>query len=486
MKFRQHVWGLAVASLLGGCSVVSDFNECSAGSECASGVCDNGICADTTTCTSASECADTEICVRGACIALKAGCTAAQALENRESEMIYVGSLMPLSGRNAEKGQATDLGVTVAFAQVNQSANGVNGAKIGQITCDTLNDVEVAVEQGNYLSTELGLAAVIGSISSSETLAVAQQVTVPGDTLLISPASTAPSITAIDSGKDLVFRTIPSDVLQAPALASLIEQRGYASIAVLAVNSTYGEGLLGALLTALPPSATQTDVFKTLRYDVQEGSLVTETLVEDATQLFVTEGFAPEAIVVLGSVEGQQLIFALDSLFATDNAPDWVLTDAARDAGLLDAAKFGAVHPRIVGTSPQSTQSPQFQQFQVRYEGAGAFGARDFPFADRAYDAAMLVALALNAVDTPADTNGTALSGVLKRVSSGAQYEASGDLLSASATLRNGDSIDYLGASGAVDFDAAGDVKSAIESWTIEEGKFVSGAVLIDADGNLP
>jgi len=67
------------------------------------------------------------------------------------------------------------------------------------------------------------------------------------------------------------------------------------------------------------------------------------------------------------------------------------------------------------------------------------------------------------------------------RLSSGTEFAPGDDLSTALAPLRDGDSIDFQGASGDVDFDAKGDVFNAIELWGIAESgdEFESLEILI-------
>ena len=83
--------------------------------------------------------------------------------------------------------------------------------------------------------------AVVGALSSGVTIAAANAVTIPKETLLISGASTAPSITVLEDG-DFVFRTTPSDASQGVILARLAREQGFNRIGVMYLNNAYGEG----------------------------------------------------------------------------------------------------------------------------------------------------------------------------------------------------------------------------------------------------
>ena len=76
------------------------------------------------------------------------------------------------------------------------------------------------------------------------TLAVSS-VTIPNEVVLISPASTAPSIPALNDN-DYVFRTVVSDEIQGVVLGRLAILLNYKKVAVSYVNNDYGKGLAEA------------------------------------------------------------------------------------------------------------------------------------------------------------------------------------------------------------------------------------------------
>jgi branched-chain amino acid transport system substrate-binding protein len=80
---------------------------------------------------------------------------------------------------------------------------------------------------------------VIGPFASGSTLAVVPRVR-ESEALLISPASTAPSLSGIAPN---VFRTCPSDTEEAKVVAHAIRERSIKSVAVLYIRNEYGEQL---------------------------------------------------------------------------------------------------------------------------------------------------------------------------------------------------------------------------------------------------
>ena len=58
------------------------------------------------------------------------------------------------------------------------------------------------------------MTAIVGGFCTGETIGGAKTAGIPGDVVMISPASTAPALTTLDDN-DLVFRTTPSDASRA-------------------------------------------------------------------------------------------------------------------------------------------------------------------------------------------------------------------------------------------------------------------------------
>src|SRR5690606_29904521 len=102
-----------------------------------------------------------------------------------------------------------------------------------------------------HLSETVGAPVVIGPIFSELVLGLAEQAKTSG-TLMISPTATAKTITDLDDD-GLVWRTIPSDVYQANALADrlLALDPAPAKVALVYKDDAYGTLLHNDAVTRL-------------------------------------------------------------------------------------------------------------------------------------------------------------------------------------------------------------------------------------------
>lgn len=393
-------------------------------------------------------------------------CTLAEDVEpDRDEPTLHVGLLLPYTGRNADKADATGKSAQTAFRQINSTHSGIRRTALSVLRCDTEQNSDEATRVADYLVNTLGVQSVIGSISSSETLAVAE-ITIAAGVTMVSPASTSPTLSTLPD-EDLVWRTIASDALQGPALANIVADGGYSNLLVLAVDSAYGQGLFSAFLGAVDDTVN----IEAINYDVDDsGDLDADSLISSVTAVLSDESYQPDAIVVMGSLESQQLIFALDSTFFEDDPEDmrprWILSEAGRDNGLLDD-QYSEVWSRIEGTIIQAPDSPVYDDFELRLKTNYMLEASDHPFADKAYDAAWLLALAHGASAEPLASTGASVAEHLANTARNDAFEPGDDLETALDRVA-GDGLDYQGASGRVDFDpSTGDVQSEISRWVI-------------------
>lgn len=158
----------------------------------------------------------------------------------RPEETIKVGHYASMTGKEATFGISTDNGIRLAVKEIN-AAGGLNGKKIELITYDDKGESKEAGTAVTRLITSDKVAAVLGEVASSLSLAggaVCQQYGTP----MISPSSTNPRVTA---GRDMVFRVCFTDDQQGYALAKFARENLKLSKAAILYDQTqaYSKGL---------------------------------------------------------------------------------------------------------------------------------------------------------------------------------------------------------------------------------------------------
>ena len=158
----------------------------------------------------------------------------------RAQEPIRIGHYGSLTGSEATFGQSTSNGIKLRLQEIND-AGGLNGRKVELIEYDTKGDAREAGAVVTRLVTRDKVAAVLGEVASSLSLAgapVCQANRVP----MITPSSTNPRVTQVG---DYIFRVCFLDDFQGYVAAKFAKDTRKANrVAILQDQSqAYSVGL---------------------------------------------------------------------------------------------------------------------------------------------------------------------------------------------------------------------------------------------------
>lgn len=350
-------------------------------------------------------------------------------------------------------------GAKVAVAQVNTQGGILDGDILTMPSADTTCvDASAASNGADRLINSEGVIGIVGALCSGSTIAAANNVAVPAGVPMISPASTSPALTDLDDN-DQVFRTAPSDAFQGKMLADLLESKGIDEIAITYVNNDYGKGFADALEASFSGfvSANEAHEDGKADYRAELGSLAST-----GTQTLVVLAYADGS----GQTILRQAYEAGD--FTTFVGGDGMVGDTLVDAVGADVLEG------MIATKPGIPEIPGMDAFEEAMT-ALALDPKAV-FAAQAYDAAFLLALAI-------EENGSAtadgLNAALRKVAMAPGEEIlPGEWEKAKGLIAAGKDINYQGASGNHEFDANGDVPGLIVEMTVENGTFVEKGVL--------
>lgn len=368
---------------------------------------------------------------------------------------VKLGALMPMTGDLQAFGENCLNGVLLAIEQIN-AAGGILEREVEVIVGDTQTAAQPAIDAANRLVSIDGVSGIIGALASGNTIPVASSVAAPNGIPMISPASTAPTITDLED-EDFLFRTVPSDAFQGVALADVTRQEGVENLAIIYINNDYGQGLNDSFTEAF--EARGGTITRALPYEPGQASYRGEL------QQLASEG-DPEALVLIGYPENGVTILrqALEEGFFEE----FVFTDGMRSPEV--AEQIGAdILEGSLGVSPQAlTDSNSYELFTTAYEEA--YGELPpTPYIDTSYDAAFVMALAIQKAGT--STDGTAIRDALREVANAPGIEIlPGEWEKAVELIEAGEDIQYLGASGSITFDENGDVAGTFAQWTFQDG----------------
>ncbi|MBK7580565.1 MAG: ABC transporter substrate-binding protein [Myxococcales bacterium] len=414
-----------------------------------------------------------------------------------DDQTIVLGFIGPLSGADISSGVPAWKGVKLALNEFEQSAvglpvkNSTERRRVAVIACDDANDQEAAA---SHLAKTVRAPIIFGPAFSSVTLDIATKVTIPAGSLLFSFSATSPAITDLND-KGLVWRTCPSDALQAIPMAALvtdleseirIEQSIPAGtpirVAMTVLGDAYGTGLANAAsaLIKFNGKAANDNGDNFLRIDYKPDAT------DFSAELQAVTSMNPHIVLLVGTTETVTELFGVLKDDGNALKRYYAISDGGKIQQLLDSVSSNAtLRQRVFGTAPGRTTA-QYQAFKSRFK---AFYANEDPltYAEHAYDAAYLAAYALVATSDVPATGAAANLGLARTVGGVAIPAGPNQLNTAFSALLNQDgAIDYDGVSGPPDFDVnKGEAPADVDVWCINAAnKFASSGQFYNSATN--
>lgn len=209
---------------------------------------------------------------------------------------IKIGAVLPLSGPLAVYGQVCIKGVQLAVKEINE-AGGINGDKIKLFIEDNKGDSAESVAALKKLISINKIEALVGCVTSTNTLAVApiaQKAGIP----LISPTATNIKVTQMG---DYIFRACFIDPFQGQVMANFASKNLKAKTAVIFkdINSDYSEGLADEFVTTFANNGGK--IIGELNYlanDIDFSSQLTKLKSLDADVVFLPGYYNDVAIIL--------------------------------------------------------------------------------------------------------------------------------------------------------------------------------------------
>ncbi|HEY9012353.1 MAG TPA: ABC transporter substrate-binding protein, partial [Devosia sp.] len=365
---------------------------------------------------------------------------------------VKLGILGDLTGPIESLAPPIVAGAQLAFDHVNAQGGILDGGKIVTVTGDSACDPSVAGPAADKLVNTDQVTAFVGAFCTGATVGAATTAGIPGNVVQISPSASAPVLTTLEDN-DLVYRTTPSDAFQGVKLADLLIAKGVKDVALTYVNNDYGKGLA--------------DVFAA-RFAELGGTVSANLAHEDGKADYRAElgqlaGSGSQNLVVLAYISGSGLTI-LQQANESGNFTSYFGGD-----GMIGDALAGANVGNFTATRAGAYAGESATIFTKLATDASIDPAGTY--VPQAYDAGFLLALAVQKNGT-ADRAG--LAAALREVASApGEKILPGEWTKAKELIAAGTDIDYEGAGGPLDFDAAGDVDGVIVEVVWENGAFV-------------
>lgn len=367
---------------------------------------------------------------------------------------IPLGILSDLTGPLASLAGPMLAGTKLAFRHVNEQG-GLLGGTIRSVVGDSQCNPASGGAAGEMLVTRERVVGIVGAYCTGSTIGAANAAGIAGNVVQISPTASSPVLTGL-ADKDLVFRTAASDAYQGTRLADLVLSRGIADAAVIFVNNDYGKGLAEAFAARF--SAIGGRVTGSIAHEEGKASYLGELAQlarGGSTTLVVIAYLSGSGLTILREADAA----GFTHLFGGDG----MIGDAIADAGI---------------SSFSATRAGENRGDAVDAFARLATAAGEDPtaiFAAQSYDAGFLLALA---VQRNGHTGRDGLSAALREVASPpGEKILPGEWDKAVRILSAGGDVDYEGAAGPHDFDAAGDVAGNVVEVAWQNGRFVDAPI---------
>lgn len=372
---------------------------------------------------------------------------------------LRIGTLLPTTGDLASIGQQMVGAVPLLVETVN-ACEGVNGQPVTLIEVDDQTDPRAGAAGMTKLATLDRVAGVVGSFASSVSTA-AVSVAVPNQVMMISPGSTSPVFTEKAKQGDFQgfwARTAPPDTYQALALAQLANQRGFTRVSTVVINNDYGVGFERAFVQAFEElGGTVINKDRPVRYDPKAQTFDTEAAAAFAGN--------PDAVVAVMYAETGSIFLRTAYQRGLAEGVQILLTDGVKSPTFPEQVGRGSdgnfLLAGAIGTVPGSDGQALAEFNQLWAEKKGGTPGE---YAPQAWDAAALLVLAAQASQ---QNTGVGIASKIRDVANAPGVEVT-NVCEGLRLLREGQEINYQGASGNVDIDANGDVVGVYDVWTVQ------------------
>jgi branched-chain amino acid transport system substrate-binding protein len=404
-------------------------------------------------------------------------CTAVVGDDTRD-DAVVLGVLNTTTGDAAALGTAYRNSYQLAYDELRGELPPAPGGKARRplvlVNCTDGGDGATGVKAARHLVDDVQVPGVVGPLFSGVLIRVATEVAVPKGVLVISPTATSDAITDLqDNG--LVWRTPPPDSAGLDALvqlASEYEQRPRAGgeafrLAVVYKGDAFGANLSAALEQRLTlngaPALDPANANNYVKVDYGDPGNATDNPPRYGVAVDELLRVRPHAIFVVGTSEAlNEVIRPVEAGWgslspAPAHRPLYQMTDLGFDPAVKDLVGNDGDFRRRVRGLIAGTSSPLYTAFEQAYNARFATdGTTANGFSAGAYDIMYLLAYSIGAAGDQALSGRVLADGLGKLVGGATAVQVGpGAFEDTFARLAGGETFNFEGASGPLDFNVA-------------------------------
>ncbi|QZP36708.1 ABC transporter substrate-binding protein [Halobaculum magnesiiphilum] len=365
-----------------------------------------------------------------------------------------IGMVDSLTGSLSAFGQRNQRGKDLALADVNEV--GIGGRDLEIIVEDSESQSQAGVSAAQKLVNQDGVPFVIGAVGSGVSLAIYESVIQGTDVVQLSQNSTSPDLTDFPG----LLRMSPTGSTQSTALANIIGEDGYDSVALAWVNNDYGQGLAetfreewdGEIAYDQPHDQGQSSYSSTVSGMANSGA--------DAW-LFIT--YQPEFTSMA------------QEAYSNGYEAQFYGADSVQGSDVLDNTPEGSLDGMTIVVPSAAVDQDNYQAFASEFESE--YGESPTSWSAFAYDCVVTAALSIATAD---EFTGAALQETVRDVTrpEGEEVFTFAEAMEVLGEDGSPDDIDYQGVSGPIDFDENGDPVGFLQILTVEDHEYVSSGTI--------
>lgn len=332
-------------------------------------------------------------------------------------------------------------------------------------------------EEGIKVSNELikqGVEIIIGPTFSSVAIEMAE-LCIENEVLMMTYSATTPELSLLND-KDLIWRTCPSDyTFGAISAQYCYDSLEYRTAAILYRDDRFGIGLSEIIKSNFQERGGSVSNYVSYPGNIADLSSYNfdyeiNTLLSKEVDVIYTVAFNSEIAILINKIYNSPIYQSLEkkpTIFVNDG----ILTEE------LIANANTEILKTIFGITSTNEENPNYSSYKTNY--INRFGFSPATYSEHTYDAVYSIAYAMLRANSSSPFN---IASYLREISGGEMLTNTrpseqiiinvNEFAIGKNVISKGETINYEGASGPINFDYYGDPLPKIVIWGIKNNEF--------------
>jgi branched-chain amino acid transport system substrate-binding protein len=361
-----------------------------------------------------------------------------------------IGMVNSLTGSLSAFGQRNERGMELALGAI-EEAGGIRGSELNIVVEDSESQAQAGVSAAQKLVNQDQVPFIIGAVGSGVSLSIYESVIQGTDVVQLSQNSTSPDLTDFPG----LLRMSPTGSTQSTALANIISEDGYDSVAVAWVNNDYGQGLRDTFVEEWGG-----EIAYDSPHDQGQSSYssIVSSMADSGADAWVFITYQPEFTTMA------------QEAFSNGYEAQFYGADSVAGPDVLSSTPEGSLDNMKIVTPSAAIDQDNYQNFASQFEEE--YGEAPTSWSAFAYDCVVTAALS---IATASEFTGAALQETVRDVTrpDGEEVFTFAEAMEVLGEDGSPSDIDYQGVSGPIDFDENGDPVGFLQILTVQDHEYV-------------